>query len=271
MRTQNASVNGILLIAVLVSTSLSTTAFAQSKKSVEPPPASGAMKPAASVKPGEDKVDISDLENKYWAPKDTDFSVVQNRTYAKEGRFFISPQWGRPINDPYSEGSLIGGSLNYFWSERMGVQATYLVADLENNDATNDLAGYGSGVQPDHGKMKGYYGIGLNVVPFYAKMSFWGKRILYFDMAFTPTLGMTSYEQQIEFMNKTKSAFTYGFDITQYFFFAKWFAVRADLRNQWHSEEIVKFRNSTGYVKGQKVTDKVIHDSLFLLGLTFYF
>ncbi|MEO0335372.1 MAG: hypothetical protein AAF202_03205, partial [Pseudomonadota bacterium] len=37
-----------------------------------------------------DRVDISDLENKYWAPKDTDFKVVQNRLYTKEKRFSLS-------------------------------------------------------------------------------------------------------------------------------------------------------------------------------------
>lgn len=264
MGTQNTSLYGIAVTVAF----LSSTAIAQTKKVA---PAAPAKPTVAQPAKADDKVDISDLENKYWAPKDTDFSVVQNRTYAKQGRFFLAPQWGRPINDPYSEGNIMGVSLNYFWSERMGVQATYWTADLENNDSTNDLAAFGSGVQPDHAKLSSYMGIGYNIVPFYAKMSFWGKKIIYFDMAFTPTLGMTEYEQQIEFANKKKSALTYGLDITQYFFFANWFAIRADLKNQWHTQEIVKFRTSGGITKGGKVTDKSIHDTLFLLGLTFYY
>ena len=39
----------------------------------------------------EEKVDISDLEQKYWAPKDVEFNVVQNRLYSKAGRFGITP------------------------------------------------------------------------------------------------------------------------------------------------------------------------------------
>src|SRR5687768_17351365 len=43
---------------------------------------------AAGVKkPESEKLDIQGLEEKYWAPKDTDFSVVQNRTYTKAKRF----------------------------------------------------------------------------------------------------------------------------------------------------------------------------------------
>mgnify|MGYP001189047234 FL=1 len=270
MGSWNTSLVGMLLIAG----SLAFNAEAQGKKKSVPgapaPVAAPATAPVPTARPADDKVDISDLENKYWAPKDTDFSVVQNRTYSKTHAFFLTPQWGRPINDAYSEGNYVGGTANYFWSERYGVQATYLSADLENNDSTNDLANFGGGVQPDHGKITGYYGVGFNIVPFYAKMSFWGKRIIYFDMAFTPTVGMTQYDQVMEGGNSGKSAFTYGLDVTQYFFFTKWFAIRADLKNQFHTQEVVKYRNSMGMLKGDKVSDKSMHDTLFLIGATFY-
>ena len=268
MGLKNASVYGLALgMFALV---ISTSANAQSKKGKATPAATKAAAAPASQPAADEKVDISDLENKYWAPKDPDFSVVQNRTYSKVKSLFLTPQMGTLVNDPWSEGNVYGVTANYFWSERYGIQATYLSADLQNKKATDDLAVYGSGVQPDHGKLAGYYGVGFNLVPFYAKMSFWGKHILYFDMAFTPTVGMTQYDQIIEGGNKSKSAFTYGFDVTQYFFFAKWFAVRLDLKNQWHSEEVVKFRNSTGMLKGQNVEDKNIQDTLFLLGASFY-
>ncbi|MGE3683869.1 MAG: outer membrane beta-barrel domain-containing protein [Bdellovibrionales bacterium] len=267
MGTWNTSMCHLALsgLAVLAWTS---PALAQSKGVAQNATAAAAAN--APAKPDE-KVDISDLENKYWAPKDTDFSVVQNRTYTKEHRFFLAPQWGRPINDPYSEGDLFGATFNYFWSERMGVQATYFKAELQNNEATNDIAKLGSGAIPDHGKLTGYYGVGFNLVPFYAKMSFWGKKIIYFDMAFTPTIGMTSYDQVTINGNRDKSALTFGLDVTQFFFFSNFFAIRADLKNQWHSQEILKARQTGSYQTGDKVTDKTIHDTLFLLGLTFFY
>ncbi len=255
---------------------MSMQAQAQSKKPVPPPPPAAQSGPTqiTTVKPvtGNDKVDITDLENKYWAPKDTDFSVVQNRTFSKDHKWSIAPSWGRPINDAHSEGNIYGVTANYFWSERMGAQFTYLKADLENNDATNDLAVYGSGVQPDHGKFTSYIGIGYNIVPFYAKMSFWGKKIIYFDLAFTPTIGLTGYDQVMEGGNNGKSALTYGLDISQFYFFSRWLALRVDLKNQWHVEEIVKYRGTTApNIKGAKVTDKNIHDTMFLVGAMFYF
>ncbi len=260
---QQKNASSLYIAVAFLALALNSAALAQSTT------------PAASAKVGDDKVDISDLESKYWAPKDTDFSVVQNRIYSKVKYtgLMIAPQFGTVINDPYSEGHLFGATANWFWSERMGLQATYLVADLKNNDATNDIGRLSAtaGATPDHGKLTGYYGVGFNIVPFYAKMSFWGKRIIYFDMAFTPTLGMTQYEQQIEGANKEKSALTYGIDVTQYFFFSRWFAIRADLKNNFYKQEVVKFRNTAPFSKGQKVTDKNIQDTMFLLGAEFYF
>lgn len=233
-------------------------------------PAQAQDKKALAAPAVADKVDISDLESKYWAPKDTDFSVVQNRTYSKEKRFFLAPQWGKPVNDPYSEGNLFGVTLNYFWSERMGVQLSGFQADLTDNAPSRDIQTLGSGAMINHGKLKSYVGVGYNFVPFYAKMSFWGKRIIYFDMAFTPTIGMSTYEQQLKTMpDRQKSSFTYGLDITQFFFFTNYFAIRADLKNQFHNEEIVSAADNAN--QGKKLKDKTVYDTLFLLGLTFFY
>jgi len=262
MRALNTSCDRSLATIIAIFCLLPTVLLAQTSPSSAKPPAQPAKKSA------DDKVDISDLENKYWAPKDTDFSVVQNRTYTKDGRWFATLQMGRPVNDPYSEGTVYGLTGNYFWSERMGVQATYLRASLQNNEATDDLKGFGNGVQPDHGKFSKYYGVGLNIVPFYAKMSFWGKRIIYFDMVFTPTIGVTGYDQIVNRGNESSTALTYGMDVSQYFFFTNYFAVRMDLKNQWHKEDILKY-NGTG--EGTKISDKMVHDTLFLLGLSFFY
>jgi outer membrane beta-barrel protein len=269
MGTQKATCIRILAGGLVALAFLTTPpSFAQAKRQAGSPAKIEAAKPSAGAS---DKVDITDLENKYWAPKDTDFSVVQNRTFSKDNKFSVAPLIGRPINDAHSEGMIYGVAGNYFWYERMGVQATYIKGDLDNNDATNDLATYGSGVQPDHGKFSQYFGVGYNLVPFYAKMSFWGKKIIYFDMAFTAHLGLTEYDQIMEGGNDSKTAFTYGLDISQFYFFSRWLAIRVDLKNQFYTQEVLKYRNSTGYQKGDKVGTKDIHDTMFYIGAMFYF
>src|SRR5690606_39441233 len=82
------------------------------------------------------------------------------------------------------------------------------------------------GATPNHGKVTGYYGASFNWVPFYAKMSWLGSRILYFDMASSPGLGVTTYDQQTDSGPKAATAPTPSFDVSQSIFFSKNFAFR---------------------------------------------
>lgn len=258
---------------------LSSATFAQSAKyqrkkpeKVETPAAPNtAAKEADPQKKKTDKIDISDLEQKYWAPKDTDYSVVQNRTYTKDKKFGISLLAGPVINDGFSEGFDTSLTVNYFFSEREGVELSYISSNLKNNEVTTafqrDVAS-ASGLIPDHGKITQYIGIGYNFVPIYAKVSFLGNKILYFDMAITPTIGMTSYDQQVKESaggNKGKSALSVGFDFTQYLFIGTHWAIRGDIRNRWFKEEILNYSNGT------KLRDITTHASIFLVGVTYLF
>lgn len=265
MRFQNTTF--ALAAGVLLSFALATApTLAQSKKSKVP---AKAEKPTQDT--DTDKVDISDIENKYWAPKDTDFSVVQNRTYTKEGRFALALQGGLILNDNYSDGMTYGGTANYFFSERYGIEATYMVADLEDNDPTKQLVEFGGGVYPDFGRMTNYYGIGFNWVPFYAKMSMMGKKILYFDMAFTPAIGIMEYDQITQNSKIAKSAMAYGFDVTQYFFLSRNFSLRLDLRNRWFKEDVAKYYTSGGLQEGQTFRNKSTYNMQLIFGLNYFF
>lgn len=234
-------------------------------------PADG--KKATPAKPGQptkedEKLDISDLEQKYWAPKDTDFGVVQNRTYTKAKRLSLSLLAGPIVNDPFNSGNNTSISLNYYFSERFGVEAMYIKADMEDSKAVDNFKGLsGGGVLPDFNRPLDYTGIGFNFVPFYAKMSFMGKKIIYFDMQFTPHIGISSYKQIADtgIDAKEDSAFSYGLDVTQYFFFEKWFAVRINLHNRWYDEDIIAYQS--GASRGSDSTNI----TNWLLGVTFFF
>src|SRR4051794_14929352 len=107
MRLLKTSKNRLVMSLIMV---LGTQAGAETKSAKGSAPAAApATAPAKGGAPAanadDKKVDISDLENKYWAPKDTDFSVVQNRTYSKDHKFIASLQYGIPINDSHSDGA----------------------------------------------------------------------------------------------------------------------------------------------------------------------
>ena len=213
-------------------------------------------------------LDVSNFENKYWAPKDVDFSVVQNRTYPKEDRLFLSLHYGPIINDGYSEGNNVGFSANYFWSERWGVQVQRVNAQLHDNKFTENLTSFGGGVQPDFGRLTSYTNAGVSFVPIYAKMSLLGSKIIYFDMALTPTIGTVNYNQVTINGTQNQSAFAYGIDVTQYFFISKNFALRADLKNFFYNEQIAKYnQGSSGIATGSSFRSQTNHTTIFLLGV----
>lgn len=271
MRSRLTSPCWLLLLALVGTFLISApSAIAQSKSKKDeklspPPPVPPPPAPAAAGKKTEsEKLDIQDLEQKYWAPKDTDFSVVQNRAYPKEKRFSASLQYGPIINDAFNEGYNLGLTANYFFSEREGIQAEFVSYNIDDNSTVKGFANQYGGVRPNIGRVTSMYGLGYNWVPIYAKMSLLGQKIIYFDMAFTPVVGMMSYEQTTKNGNKNDSSFAYGLDVTQYFFLSNHLAIRVDLKNRWWSEEVLN------WTSGLKDKSQTTNTTLFLLGVTYY-
>ncbi len=233
-------------------------------------PASGTT--GAADEPGSenksDRLDVTDIERKYWAAKDTDFSVVQNRTYSKAGRFALSAAYGVMVNDPYSEAINLSGTMNYYFSERMGLEINYTQSNPNNNKSVESYKTLDGAVFPSHGKVMSFYGAYLNWVPFYAKMSVLNSKIIYFDMAFSPGVGMTQYEAQILSGPVKKSSPTLAFDVSQHFFISKNLAFRVDYKNRWFQEEIYF---GSGVAMGQKVKTEMTQTSSLLFGATVFF
>ena len=219
-----------------------------------------------------DKLDLKKLEDKYWASKDTDFSVVQNRTYTKEHRPFLSIGYGPLVNDEWSVGRMTNIAAGYYFSERWGMELAYETGDLKKNDGVSQIEQY-NGLHPNYNKFVSYTSANLLWVPFYAKMSFLDKSIVYFDIQFGLGLGSMKYENQIdptEGLNETKNAFGYNFDFTQQLFFSQHFAIRLDVKNKWSNQDLERYRQGTGGGDRSMGTSNR-QDTSFLLGLTYFF
>ncbi len=246
-------------IALLVFASM--PALAQGNRSPSTP-AQASQAPG----PNGDKMDVSDLEKKYWAAKDTDFNVVQNRLFSKANRLALTLNYGMYVNEPWSKGPTYGANLNYFFSERYGMELAYTKTDSSDNDSTQSLKTQQNGA-PNHSKMKGYYGVGFNWVPFYAKMSFLNSSIVYFDMSVTPGVGMMRYQEQGDDGNVDKTAPAVSVALTQHFFLTKWLALRFDYKNYWYNQEIIAYHAAQ---RGPGTTN-LANESLIMGGVTFYY
>lgn len=260
----------ILLVAAI---SFSIPGFAKSRSATS----SSSEVPSADSPPGAapanagdpEKLDVSDLERKYWTAKDTDFDVVQNRLYSKAGRYSVSTMIGQFINDPWSDGWIYGVGASYYFTERYGVELSYNKADTKDNQASEQLSTQGG--KANHGKYKQFYGAAFNWVPFYAKMSVLNSSITYFDMSISPGVGISEYEQQMDIGNSRQSSLTWTLDVTQHFFINKYSAVRVDLKNRWYQEDIAYYSSGTAAGRPRVFGTELNHTSILMLGLNFYF
>lgn len=225
---------------------------------------------------GSDKLDLKKLEDKYWSAKDSDFSVVQNRTYSKAKKFFTSLSYGPMVNDAYSNGRMTNIAAGYYFSERWGLELAYEMGNIKDNDSTSSFINVNT-FAPDYNRFKNYTSLNFIVVPFYAKMSFWDRKIMYFDMQFALGVGQMQYQivkvdgAAAPFRDTSENGSTigYNFDVTQQLFFHENFAVRFDIKNKWSTQSKKRyFLTGTQERDMGKINQQ---DTTMLLGVTIFF
>lgn len=244
--------------------------FSTVLQAADPKPEEAAAPVASPAeKSGEsDKLDIKVLEDKYWSAKDDDFSVIQNRAFTKEKRYFGSLTAGNIINDSFTTGTVGSVSGGYFFTERWGVELSYLSAQVQDNDTTKQILKLKG--SPDYNKFKNSITLSGMFFPLYAKMSFLDKKILYFDMGISFGIGQTSYESVIDTKaDKAGSSIHYALDLTQNVFFSQHWALRFDIKNRWGTQDLYKNYESNGGT-GRKLAPLSVHDTNFVVGFTYF-
>lgn len=244
------------LISVFVFTSWQMNGYAQTT-------------PSGSERESE-KIDIQKLEEKYWSAKDSDFSVVQNRTYTKAKKLNLSVSYGIPVNDAYSTGSVLGVTSSWYFNERHGVEFSYQSTNFVDNDASNDFKNAFAAL-PNQNRLRSSQTLSYAVVPFYAKMSFWDRSIVYFDIGFHLGVGSSTYDQIVDTGNRSQNALHTSIGMTQHLFFSNNISFRFDYTAKFSSQERVKYRIPANESESARSLGKAsVTDTSLLFGLTFW-
>jgi len=267
--------NGFLAFAVIIATS---STYAQEDKTT--PPASTPT--AAPAQRGSDKVDLKKLEDKYWSAKDDDYGVIQNRTFSKAGKLYLSGVYGPLINDPFATSRASGVFFGYYLTEDFGLELSYLIynsAKNENVARINSIAN--AGISPNYNLIDSAAAFSVTYTPFYAKMAFMNMSILYFDMGFTAGIGTTSYNQIAmvkdaggnklyeEKRKKVSPHFEVG--VMQQLFINKNVAFRLDIKNTFNSQKITQYEIGTGQPESFRTEEtKSANDTTITFGLTLF-
>jgi outer membrane beta-barrel protein len=278
--------------AVVVCLLLASGAFAKSSKydrgstdstdttGVQPgaTPAPGGAKASATTVPaagGDKKVDLTDLESRYWTAKDTEFNVVQNRLYTKAHRFSITPMVGVDLSSNYTSDYNLGVALNYYFSERQGV-------GIEGWKTSSTEAAFATSFEQQYQASynfnfpQGFIGAQYNWIPIYAKLSLLEKKIIYFDMSINPGIGATflsskTFSTPVSPSNQiSQTPITFTLDVSQQFFLSEHWALKLDVDNHFYSETTYYAGTGSGNTAGTTVSSKFNYSAIFMLGVTFF-
>lgn len=238
------------------------------------------FKSFAETPPANDKVDIKKLEDKYWAAKDDEYGVIQNRTFTKTGKYYLSVVTGPLINDPYGKGRGTGGMLGYYISEDFGVELSYLTYNSVQNDTVSAYESQFGGAKPDFNLLRGVKTLSATYSPFYAKMAFMNKSIMYFDMGLTLGLGITDYEIQKvnkdgagnkSQANEMKSDSHIEIGIVQQLFISQNVAFRLDIKNTYYQQSTKQYEIGIGAPESARGSgSKASNDTTIMFGLTLF-
>lgn len=259
--TATKSILSILTLATL----MPLTAWSQDKNTTSSAASSGTS----------DKVDLKKLEDKYWSAKDDEYGVIQNRTFSKSGRYFGAVGYGTLINDPFAKGKAMSAYLGWYFNEDFGLELSYLNYNSSKNDNVSAFQNLTSGASPAYNLVKDSKTLNLIYTPFYAKMAFMNKAVLYFDMGFTLGVGQTSYEIQKQVSAtpwaddpEMKSAVHYEIGVMQQMFINRYIALRLDIKNSFYTQEMQDYRPSGG-VRG--VSNKNTNDTTMQFSFMWFF
>ena len=259
----------LILIAAQMTT---LTALAQT-------PAASAQPKAAQQQPrSSDKVDLKKLEDKYWSAKDEDYAVIQNRTFSKAGKLFLSGMYGTLVNDAFAQSKPYGVNLGYYFTEDFGLEVSYLSNDSKKSASVSKFNTLAANVSPNYNLPGTTTAFNFTYTPFYAKMAFMNMAIMYFDMGFTAGLGVSDYDQVIRLrdgvgndlgegkIKQTSPHFEIG--VMQQLFLSKNFAFRLDIKNSFYNEKIVTY---DGGVSGNRSEESATKNNTYImLGLTLF-
>lgn len=227
-----------------------------------------------------DKLDLQKLEDKYWAAKDSDYGVIQNRTFSKTGKIYASLTYGPLINDPFAKAKATGLMLGYFLNEDFGIELSQISYSSSQNDTVTAYENQFGGAKPDYNLVKSAKTISLTYTPFYAKMAFMNIGILYFDMGFTLGIGQTEYEIQKvnkdnlgtkSQANEMQSSTNYELGFIQQLFISKNIAFRLDIKNTFYKQTTKQYEIGIGAAEATRTnSSKSANDTTIGIGLTLF-
>lgn len=119
-----------------------------------------------------------------WLDQDKEVFVLQNRTFRKDGHFFVNVGGGFATSNPFVKSFNVQGRATYFFAEEFGFEFLYSKNSGKENDAAESVRDNGvTGSIPFRRIVDSYMAAMFVWSPFYAKINTFNS-IVYLDWMF---------------------------------------------------------------------------------------
>lgn len=172
-------------------------------------------------------------------------SILQNRFFTKSFRPELSIHYGLILNEAYLNTSIFGARVGMFFGEFWGVELDGFATSISDSQDRKQLfkkvyrhltEDRRLRVAPEVSKIKSGFGLSGIFSPFYGKMNFFDKLIIYSDAHLSFGLGFLKVQtekasdtngEKIVSVNESKTSFNLG--VGQRFFIGQSMSVRWDI------------------------------------------
>jgi len=183
-----------------------------------------------------------------------DIAVIQRKFLPRTQRFDLSGSFIINTNNQFFNNIGLGIKLGYSFNEKYGIEGVYNFLTSSPRPVTKGLEerqiDTESFVEPE-----GYMGLNFKWTPVYGKIAWFEKKIIPFELYFTPGFGMTQTAR-----GSSDSTFSLGFG--QLFAMSKSTAIRWDFNWNFYQSEVRI--NSVPQTQNQ-------NDLLLMVGYSFLF
>jgi len=173
-----------------------------------------------------------------WLDPDKEVFVLQNRTYQKDGNFYVNIGGGFTASGAFVDSLNMQSRFGFFFTEELGIELLYSKNSGKENDTALSVRNQGgAGSIPFRRIVDQYYGAYFLWSPFYAKINTFNK-ILYLDWILgVGYVNMAENNNRKEFSNsgtgdnnlESETHHCLSWDIGLKFYLSKSFDIRMDL------------------------------------------
>lgn len=193
----------------------------------------------------------------------SDISVIQKRYMPKTNRFQLYGGLDFLTNNPFFDSYGFNGRFSFFFSELIGIELGIWRHSVAARTVTTDLESKQGITTKTMLSSLGYTGASILVVPFYGKMTFLDKRIIYYDLYISAGAGTT----ETSYLDKAAPSIHLG--TGEIFSISKSFAWRWDFSSVTYTARAPKVTDTGDLIDSGK--KQSISDLYLGVGLTILF